>query len=177
MINKSMPWIRFVEGAGDAPVSNEGANSDSNETSEKEESKGLNAEVERWKAFSRKWEERAKENDEARKRLDELENANKSELEKSQASIEELKQELAEAREALSKADADRLKLDIASEFKISKDDRELFLTASDEETLRKQAEALAKRRAPENSNQGKGGPSNSKASATDWAKSLLNNK
>lgn len=54
------------------------------------------AEVAKWKALSRKNEERAKENEAAAKRLAEIEEANKSETEKLQARAEAAEKALAE---------------------------------------------------------------------------------
>lgn len=72
-------------------------------------------------------------------RLDEIEEANKSETQK-----------LAEAKAALErdleKAKAEAMRLRIAAKFGISDEDADLFLTATDEATLTKQAERLAQR-------------------------------
>lgn len=132
------------------------------------------AEAERWKQHSRTWEDRAKANSEARKRLDELEDADKSELEKVQELLKAEAERAAEAERKATTAEKARARADIASEFGISKEDRELFLTADDEATLRLQAEKLAARRGPENPNQGQGNGGANKASATEWANSLL---
>lgn len=64
----------------------------------------LAAEVEKWKAMSRKNEARAQENADKAKRLDEIEEANKSELEKLQARAEAAEAMIAER----DKADAAR---------------------------------------------------------------------
>lgn len=176
MLN-TRPWLRFVvnpDETGGTNSTEDIRHSDDNDEANAAKASGdSDSEVERWKAFSRKWEERAKANEDARKKLEEIENSNKSELEKAEEKLAEANKKLAEAEALASQESAARLKADIASEFRISKEDRDLFLTASDEETLRLQAEGLAKRRAPENPNQGKGA-GGSRASAEEWAKSLL---
>lgn len=50
-----------------------------------------------WKAEARKWEQRAKENTEAAKKLADLEEANKSELQKAQERAKELEQRATQA--------------------------------------------------------------------------------
>lgn len=60
----------------------------------------LAAEVEKWKALSRKNEQRAKDNEDAAKRLAELEDAQKSELEKILARAEAAEKQLAEREQA-----------------------------------------------------------------------------
>lgn len=72
------------------------------------------------------------------KRLDELEAANLSELEKAQKAA-------ADAQEAAAKAGTEALRYRIAAETGIT-DNADLILTASDEETMRKQAELWATR-------------------------------
>lgn len=132
------------------------------------------AEADKWKAHSRTWENRANENKEAKQRLDELEDQGRSELEKLQKQNAEIEAALAAERENFARAEAARVVAEVASEFGISKDDRELFLTGGDEETLRKQAEALSKRRGAENPNQGKGNTGGSQQSANSWAQQIL---
>lgn len=65
-------------------------------------------EVEKWKALSRKNEQRAKENEAAAKRLAELEEANKTELEKAQARA-------AAAEKTAAEAVAAKLRTDVAN--------------------------------------------------------------
>lgn len=73
--------------------------------------------------------------------------AEKAEAERAKLSdIERAQTEAQEAREAEAKANAELLKYRIAGHHKITdEEDIELFLTASDEETLTRQAERLAK--------------------------------
>jgi hypothetical protein len=95
--------------------------------------------VDFWKAKAREQEKRAKENATAAKRLAEIEQAQKSEAEKAADRIKSLEDEV-----NASKRDALRFK--VASKYGIGDEDTDLFLTASDEETLNKQAERLVGR-------------------------------
>lgn len=74
--------------------------SETDETKTDTTAPDLTAEVEKWKALSRKNEQRAKDNEEAAKRLAELENANKSDLEKALARAEAAEKQLAEREQA-----------------------------------------------------------------------------
>ena len=95
--------------------------------------------VEFWKQKAREQEKRAKENADAAKRLQEIEDANKSEAQKAAERIQQLEAEIAGAQR-------DALRFKVASKYGIGDEDVDLFLTASDEETLTKQAERLAGR-------------------------------
>ncbi|MCV7621923.1 DUF4355 domain-containing protein [Micrococcus luteus] len=75
----------------------------------------------------------------AAEKFQEIEDAKKSELEKATERAAQLEAELAEAKHAA-------LKNGLAAEFGLSAEDTSLFLTAGDEEGLRKQAEALVSR-------------------------------
>lgn len=57
-----------------------------------------------------------------------------------------LEERIAEMEQQTMQAVATAMRSDIAAEFGISKEDRELFLTASDEDTLRAQAKRLSER-------------------------------
>lgn len=57
-----------------------------------------------------------------------------------------LEERIAEAEKRAENAESRTLRSDVAIEFGISKEDRDLFLTASDEDTLRAQAKRLADR-------------------------------
>jgi hypothetical protein len=92
--------------------------------------------VEFWKQKAREQEKRAKENSKAAERLAEIENANKTEAEKAAARIAELEADAASAR-------VEALRFRVASEYGIDGEKAELLLTGSDEETMKKQAEAL----------------------------------
>lgn len=92
--------------------------------------------VDFWKAKAREQEKRAKENADAAKRLAEIEESQKSEAEKTADRIKQLEVEAETARR-------DALRFKVASEFGIATERAELLLTGSDEETMRRQAEAL----------------------------------
>lgn len=102
--------------------------------------------VEKWKHFARVWEERAKSNEEAAKKLNELEEATKSDIQKAKERAEKAENELKAAKHKI-------LVTSIASEFSLSSEDTNLFLTGNDEDTLRAQAEALAKKNVTDNNN------------------------
>lgn len=92
-----------------------------------------------WKAEARKWEARAKENKTAADRLAEIEESNKTEAQK-QA------ERMAELEKSATTAKVEALRYKYAAKHKISDEDAELFLTATDEETIAKQAKRLAAR-------------------------------
>ena len=94
-----------------------------------------------WKAEARKWEQRAKENSAAAKRLAEIEEAQKSEAEKTA-------ERLAKAERAAAEAEARALRRDIALEHKLSKDDAALLDAVTDEDAMRRLAERLAQQAA-----------------------------
>ena len=79
----------------------------------------------------------AKDNRLKAKELDEFKQAQMSELEKAQAIAQE-------SQTAAQKAQAEALRWRIAAKHGISDEDAETFLTGSDEETLKRQAERLA---------------------------------
>ena len=64
-----------------------------------------------------------------------------------------LEERIAEMEQRTAQAVATALRSDIAAEFGISKEDRDLFLTATDEDTLRAQAKRLADRDAERKKN------------------------
>lgn len=182
MHKKTRPWIRAIEGPGEIPAEQSSAPAENSNTAggetpntsgdkpDGEGAKDWKAEADTWKAHARTWETRAKENKDKADRLDKIEDENRTDLERATTRLQQAEQELAIAQQTA-------LRADIANEFHISKDDRELFLTGGDEDTLRKQAEALANRSKPqgsENPNQGRGGSAGGKAAATAWAESLL---
>lgn len=95
--------------------------------------------VEFWKEKAREQEKRAKANADAAKRLADIEESQKSGAQKAADRIAALEKQAADsAREAL--------RFKVASKYGISDEDADLFLTASDEETLTKQATRLADR-------------------------------
>lgn len=89
-----------------------------------------------WKAEARKWEQRAKENTAAAKRLQDLEDSQKTELEKAAA-----RAEAAEA--ALAAKEAEATRLSIASKHGIAGDYLDL-LVGADETELEAKAQKIA---------------------------------
>ena len=71
------------------------------------------------------------------KRLKEIEAAQMSDLEKAQAAAQE-------AQEVAAKATTEALRWKVAAEFTIAAEDAEVFLTGTDEDSIRKQAQRLA---------------------------------
>ena len=172
------PWLRFIEGtkgsAGASPADDKGANA----TAPAGDGGGggpkdvdWKAKAEEWKKHSRTWEDRAKANQDAAAKLSELEEQDKTELQKILERAEAAEKE----RDAAVMA---AMRLRIATEHSISAADADLFLNGTDEETLTRQAEALAQRQAPkppESPGQGIGGDgAGSRSAAESWAKSLL---
>ncbi|MEU3599887.1 hypothetical protein ABZ714_14345 [Streptomyces sp. NPDC006798] len=107
-------------------------------TDDSEKEKETNTEksdADHWKAEARKWEARAKDNGTAT-----------AELTKTTEKLEKVSKELAEQKKATETAQAALTRYKVASKYGISDELTELFLTGSDEETLEKQASALAER-------------------------------
>jgi hypothetical protein len=94
-----------------------------------------------WAAEAKKWEQRAKENKKAADELAALKASQMTEAERTTARLAELEREAQTAR-------SEALRYRIATRFGINDDDAELFLTATDEATLERQAQALAARNA-----------------------------
>lgn len=132
--------------------------------------------VDFWKQKAREQEKRAKENASAAQRLAEIEQSQKSEAEKSADRIKQLEGEAESARR-------DALRFKVASEFGIATERAELLLTGSDEETMRRQAEAL-KGESEQRKNEGNRSPKEG-AGAThptgsedrEFARSLFGNR
>jgi hypothetical protein len=107
-----------------------------------------------------------------KKRLDEIEAANLSELDKA-------KKQAQEAQEAATRAAADASRFRIAAKHGINDEDADLFLTATDPETLERQAAALVARTpaSPKaDPSQGAKGSSGSKTTADSFAEFFRNN-
>ena len=101
--------------------------------------------VEFWKQKAREQEKRAKDNAEAAKRLAEIEEANKTEADKA---AERLAAAEAEVQQVPAKV-TDALRTHLVALHEISDDDADLFLTASDPETLLRQVDRLVARSEP----------------------------
>lgn len=107
------------------------------EPQEGDEAKTFDADyVKKLRDEAAKHRKEAKANADAAKRLAELEDAQKSEAEKAADRVRQLESEVEDARR-------ESLRFRVASEFGIPSEKAELLLTGSDEETMRKQAEAL----------------------------------
>lgn len=103
-------------------------------------SKTFDAEyVDKLRKEAAKYRTEAKANADAAKRLAHLEETQQSEKRSLEERIAEMEQQTIQAKATAARSD-------IAAEFGISKEDRDLFLTASDEDTLRAQAKRLADR-------------------------------
>ena len=167
------PWLRFIEGPGEAPAGEQGnpapdPQQQSTPPADDDGEDDWKSKFEAMREHSRTWEKRAKANQDAAKRLEEIEEQGKTELEKATDRIRALEEELTASRKS-------ELRAMIASEFHLSAEDRDLFLTGADEDTMRKQAEGLKQRRGPENPHQGRGSSGGSgKTAAKDWANQLL---
>ena len=90
--------------------------------------------VDFWKQKNRELEKKLKENAAAKAELDKLKAANLSAEEK-------IAKEAAEAKAEAAQAKAEAMRWRIAARFGMSDEDAELFLTATDEETLIRQAQ------------------------------------
>jgi hypothetical protein len=109
--------------------------------------------------------------------LDKINQANESAVEKAQ-------RELKDAQDLAAKATAEAIRLRVAAKHGISDEDADLFLTATDEESLTRQAERLAARnadatspRAPKpDANQGRPGAGGPKSTADSFAEFFRNN-
>lgn len=95
--------------------------------------------VDFWKQKAREQEQRAKANAKAADELNALKQAQMSETERTVARLAEMERETAAAR-------AEALRFRIATRYGISDEDAELFLTATDEDVLERQAKALQER-------------------------------
>lgn len=102
--------------------------------------------VEDLTAHSRKWEERAKANKDAKDALDELQRSKMTDEEKASADRTALEQRATDAEDRASKAEAALARFTIATEFGLSKEDAEALASISDETALRTLAERLAGR-------------------------------
>ena len=110
-----------------------------------------------WKAEARKWEQRAKENTTAAKKLAEIEEASKTAEQKAA-------ERLAAAEKAATEAEAKVLRRDIALEHKLTATDAALLDSITDEGAMRALAERLAVNDAPAGPRQPKPDPNQGRA-------------
>lgn len=106
----------------------------------------LQAEVEKIKAESRKWEARAKENKKAKDALDEKAREGMTEVERVQADLSQAQTTATEAVERAERAEAALTRLTIAVEFNLDAEDVKALEGVSDETALRTLAERLSGR-------------------------------
>lgn len=106
----------------------------------------LSSKVDDLTKHSRKWEERAKANKEKADRLDELEAASLSAEQKAQKALESAEAKYAEAEERAAAAETALTRMRIAADFGLTTEDADLFLTASDEDTMKAQAKRFSER-------------------------------
>lgn len=99
-----------------------------------------------WKAKAREWERRAKDNKSAADELALLKDSQKS-------SEQKFEERLSGMEKRAQEAEARALRSDIAARHGITAEDRDLFLTGSDEATLEAQAKRLAERVADQKKN------------------------
>jgi predicted phage tail protein len=111
-------------------------------TEQKREEPKPSETVDFWKQKAREQEKRAKDNADAAKRLADLEDAQKSETEKAADRIAKAEAEVASVPGKVSEA----LRTHLIALHKISDEDAELFLTASEPELLLKQVDRLVAR-------------------------------
>lgn len=97
----------------------------------------LAKEIDKWKALSRKNEQRARDNSAAAKKLADFENANKSELQKAQDQAAQYQAEAANAR-------AEKFRLTAAASHGLSSDFID-YLGAGEESEINERAESLSK--------------------------------
>lgn len=184
MFDKRRPWLRYFAaegngggsgqensdpengGGGDPKKDDTETKTDSGDDGELQRLQKLLDETQRerdtWKGHARTWEERAKKhknetNGDVEERLSDLEQK-----------LQEKDQELQASRKA-------ELVTRIASEFKLSDDDREFLPDTEDEDTLRRHAERLATptRRGAEDPFQGRGSGISSRDAIIARAKNI----
>lgn len=126
-------------GGGDSTTEPQQTGNDGTESSEETpvSRADLAKELDKWKALSRKNEQRARENAAAAKKLTDFENANKSELQKAQDEAAKYQAEAANAR-------AEKFRLTAASSHGLSADFTD-YLGAGEETEINERAETLAK--------------------------------
>lgn len=166
-------WLRAVEGAETGGSSGESSepetgNEDTGSTDGDQDGEPdwkaryeqAQADAEKWKAHSRKWEDRAKaKHDESGDDGADI-----------RARLAEVEQSLKDARAEADRAEAERLKYELGAEFGLAKTDVDLLRGSEDEmRALAKRLGEQPQQRYPESPNQGRGSQSSSKQKADDW--------
>lgn len=106
----------------------------------------LLAELEEWKGHARKWEDRAKENKDAKDELDRAARERMSDDERVKADLQDLTAERDEATSRAEKAEAALNRYKIAVEYGLTDEDATALESVSDEQALRTLAERLSTR-------------------------------
>lgn len=102
-----------------------------------------------WQKKAREQEKRAKDNKAAADELEELKQSQKSEVQQASDRAAQAEAEVAKVPEKVAR----ELRAHLAEQHGISDDDSELFLTADDPDTLKRQVQRLVEQRKPENVN------------------------
>lgn len=178
MFKKTPFWLRAIEGeesggsAGATPEPGKGTDApeetpkddtqddgDSEEIDWEARYKQSQQEIDKWKAHSRKWEERAKAKNDTDGDTDDI-----------RARLAEVEQNLKEARAENERVETERLKFELGAEFGLSKDDVDLL--RGNEDDMRALAQRLGEKneqRYPENFYQGRGSQGSAKKDAESW--------
>lgn len=179
-------WLRAIEGsetggsAGSDGESEKGANGngdngdepqgdgqesdDSEQVDWKARFEQAQQDAEKWKAHSRKWEDRAKAKNDG----------NDSGNDDIRARLAEVEQNLKEARAENERVKTERLKLELGAEYGLSKDDVDLL--RGNEDDMRALAQRLGEKNEqhyPENPYQGRGSQGSAKQNADSWYEEL----
>ena len=175
MFKKHPIWLRAVEGtesggsagASEKPETGEDAGNDDGQESDDSEQVNWKArfeqaqqDAEKWKAHSRKWEDRAKAKNDG----------NDSGNDDIRARLAEVEQNLKEARAENERVKTERLKFELGAEYGLSKDDVDLL--RGNEDDMRALAQRLGektKQHYPENPYQGRGSQGSAKQNAESW--------
>lgn len=175
MFKKHPIWLRAIEGTesgGSAGVSEkpetggDAGNDDGQESDDSEQVdwkarfEQAQQDAEKWKAHSRKWEDRAKAKNDG----------NDSGNDDIRARLAEVEQNLKEARAENERVKTERLKFELGAEYGLSKDDVDLL--RGNEDDMRALAQRLGEKTEqhyPENPYQGRGSQGSTKKDSKSW--------
>lgn len=153
-----------TEGSGDEPQGDGQETNDSEQVDWKARFEKAQQDAEKWKAHSRKWEDRAKAKNDAD------DNGNDD----IRARLAEVEQNLKEARAENERVKTERLKFELGAEYGLSKDDVDLL--RGNEDDMRALAQRLGEKNEqhyPENPYQGRGSQGSAKQNADAWYEEL----
>lgn len=128
------------------PNEDQQQNQDRDQGGETPTVEALQAELEEWKGHARKWEDRAKENKDAKDELDRAARERMTEDERRNADLQAATTERDEALARAEKAEADLTRYKIAVEYGLTDEDTTVLSSVSDEAALRTLAERLSAR-------------------------------